>query len=284
MEVSQIYGTRWPECAGRKDMGIWTILQKTEQSLRKRIETAFSAETASSEYAEIRCEILKKIESEIRSDHSGLFFPYIRVLIELHPPSAAVYRVFFAEFLYEDSLKAEIARLLKGKDARCLEDFEIIVDLESDGEFASPDCASQPLYKIDFINLVQCESRDVPEIRLLVARGTAEQSEYRLKKERILIGRIPDVMDREGRIVRKNDVVFLDNDEDVNATVGYSHARIWWDFEEKKFFLMDESSRYGTCIVRQGRSLEVPEGNHYGIQICKGDEIYCGQACLRFNA
>jgi hypothetical protein len=105
-----------------------------------------------------------------------------------------------------------------------------------------------------------------------------------LKKERILIGRTPDVMDREGRIIRKNDVVFIDNDGEVNATVGYSHARIWWDFEEKKFFLMDESSRYGTCIVRQGRSMEVPEGNYCGIHLYAGDEIYCGQACLRFHA
>jgi hypothetical protein len=178
-------------------MGIWTILQKTEQNLRKRIETAFSAETASP-------------------------------------------------------------------------------------EITSPDVASQALYKTDFITPVQPGSQDVPEISLFIARGAAEQPDYRFKKERILIGRTPDVTDREGRIIRKNDVAFLDNDEDVNSTVGYSHARIWWDFEGKRFFLMDESSRYGTCIVRQGRSLEVPEGDRCGIRIYTGDEIYCGQACLRF--
>jgi hypothetical protein len=180
-------------------MGIWTILQKTEQNLRKRIETALSPETTSLE-----------------------------------------------------------------------------------GGFASPGVVSQSLFEIDFVEPDPCRSQDVPEISLLVLRGTAEPSGYRLKKERILIGRTPDVMDREGRIIRKNDVAFLDNGEDVNATVGYSHARIWWDFEEEGFFLMDESSRYGTCIVRQGRSLEVPEGSYCGIRIHAGDEIYCGQACLRF--
>ena len=185
-------------------MGIWTILQKTEQNLRKRIETAFSTETASPESVAIRREVLEEIDSGILVDSSQRFFPS------------------------------------------------------------------------------SCGSQDVPEISLFVLRGAAEQPEYRLKKERILIGRTPDVMDREGRIIRKNDVAFLDNGEDVNATVGYSHARIWWDFEEKGFFLMDESSRYGTCIVRQGRSLEVPEGNYRGIRIHAGDEIYCGQACLRF--
>jgi hypothetical protein len=264
-------------------MGIWTILQKTEQNLRKRIETAISAETTSPESASIRREVFEKIESGIISDFSGKFFPYSRILIELHPPSAALNCDFFTEFMQEDSLKTDIKQMLQCAEVRCLEDFEIIVDLKSAGESASPDAESQLLYKIDFIRPVQCGSQDVPEIRLFVVRGAAEQPDYRFKKERILIGRTPDVTDREGRIIRKNDVVFLDNDEDVNSTVGYSHARIWWDLEEKKFFLMDEASRYGTCIVRQGRSLEAPEGNYSGIRIHAGDEIYCGQACLRFH-
>jgi hypothetical protein len=185
----------------------------------------------------------------------------------------------FEELLHEDSLKADIAQLLQSENAQCLEGFEVTVALEPSGEVTSSEIAARSLCKVDFIKPARSLSPDVPEIGLVVSRGTAEQLEYRLKKERILIGRTPDVTDREGRIIRKNDVVFLDNDEEVNATVGYSHARIWWDFEEKKFYLMDESSRYGTCIVRQGRSLEVPEG---GIPIYAGDEIYCGQACLRF--
>jgi hypothetical protein len=181
-------------------MGIWAILQKTEQNLRKRFEAALGVETAIPESAAVQRELLEKVES--------------------------------------------------GRE---------------------------------FIEPVQDESRSVPEINLFIMRGSAEQTDYRLKKERILIGRTLDVMDREGRIIRKNDVVFLDNGEDVNTTVGYSHARIWWDFDQKKFFLMDEASRYGTCIVRQGRSLEVPEGYSRGIPIQAGDEIYCGQACLRFT-
>jgi hypothetical protein len=156
------------------------------------------------------------------------------------------------------------------------------VATSQEGGFAFPDSTSPSLYEFDFITPDPHGSQDVPEVRLLVLRGAAEPSDYRLKKERILIGRTSDVTDREGRIIRKNDVVFLDNGEDINATVGYSHARIWWDFEEEGFFLMDESSRYGTCIVHQGRSLEVPEGNYCGIRIHSGDEIYCGQACLSF--
>jgi hypothetical protein len=264
-------------------MGIWTILQKTEQNLRKRIETALGPETARQEIVAIRAKILEKTEAGILSDSSGMFFPYIRMFIKLHPPSVELYQEFFTEFLQEDSLKTDVMQLLQCREARCLKDFEIIVELESAGEFASPDAASQPLYKIDFVKPDPCGSQDVPEASLMVLRGAAELLDYRLTKERILIGRTPDVTDREGRIIRKNDVAFLDNGEDVNATVGYSHARIWWNFEEEGFFLMDESSRYGTCIVRRGRSLEVPEGSYGGIRIHAGDEIYCGQACLRFH-
>jgi hypothetical protein len=104
-----------------------------------------------------------------------------------------------------------------------------------------------------------------------------------MKKERILVGRLAEVMDREGRLIRKNDVAFLDNEEDVNSTVGRIHARIWFDHERKDYCIIDEASRYGTRVIREGRSIEVPGGNTRGLRLRSGDEIYFGQACLRFE-
>ena len=111
----------------------------------------------------------------------------------------------------------------------------------------------------------------------------AEQPVYRLKNDRILIGRLSEVTDREGRLVRKNDVVFLDNEDDINSTVGRIHARIWFDFEKQEFRIMDEVSRYGTRVLRDGRYLEIPGGNPRGVRLRSGDEIFCGQACVRFE-
>jgi hypothetical protein len=78
-------------------------------------------------------------------------------------------------------------------------------------------------------------------------------------------------------------VVFLDNGDDINSTVGRAHARIWFDFEKNEFFIMDEVSRFGTIIMRENRSIDVPAGNPRGIRLRSGDAIYCGQACLRFE-
>jgi hypothetical protein len=35
--------------------------------------------------------------------------------------------------------------------------------------------------------------------------------------------------------------------------------------------------------MREGRSIEVPGGNTRGVRLRSGDEIYFGQACLRFE-
>jgi hypothetical protein len=90
-------------------------------------------------------------------------------------------------------------------------------------------------------------------------------------------------LDREGRIVRRNDVVFLESDEEINCSVGRTHARIWFDSEKNEFFILDEGSRYGTRILRGGSVIEVPAGEPEGVRLQSGDEVYCGQACLRFT-
>ena len=82
---------------------------------------------------------------------------------------------------------------------------------------------------------------------------------------------------------RRNDVVFLDNGDETNSTVGRAHATVYFNREKNEFRLVDDVSRYGTRIFREGRSIEVPGGNRRGIRLRSGDEIYLGRACLRFE-
>ena len=104
-----------------------------------------------------------------------------------------------------------------------------------------------------------------------------------MKKERILVGSLSEVLDREGRMVRKNDVVFPNSGGEINSSVGYAHSRIWFDFERGEFCILDEVSRYGTRIVRDGLTIEVPSGDTSGIRLQSGDDIYFGQAGVRFE-
>ena len=263
-------------------MGIWDKLLKAEQSIRKRVENAFGDETARTPL-EIRREILQQVESRIIVDAGGSSFPYEKVIVWLQPPPGALHEVFETAFLQESSLKEDILEMLKDADARHPDRLDIAVEFREAPVPDAGDASAQSLFQLDFIKSSPPAQKEIPETRFSISKGQAEQPSYRLKKERILIGRLGEVLDREGRMVRKNDVVFLDNGDDVNSTVGRAHARIWFDSERGEFYLMDEISRFGTLIVREGRSIEVPAGNPRGIRLRSGDAIYCGQACVNFE-
>jgi hypothetical protein len=205
-------------------------------------------------------------------------FPFGKVAVRLRPPSETLSSVFEAAFIQNDSLQSNIRQKLRDSKASCPANLEISVELLSGG----PAEETAGMYELEF-GVSPPPKKEIPSIRLSVIKGSAEQMSYDLKKERILIGRLPEVLDREGRMIRRNDIVFLDNGEDINTSVGRAHSRIWFDSEKHDFRIMDEVSRYGTRIMREGRSIEVPSGNTRGVRLRSGDEIYLGQACLRFE-
>lgn len=173
--------------------------------------------------------------------------------------------------------------MLKDADIQFPPELEISVGL--DEAIASPkkELASSPLYAMEFGDSVNTAKYDIPEIVLEIIKGSAEQSVYRIKKDRLLVGCLSRVLDREGRLVRINNVVFPDTGNEINTTVGDMHARIWFDFKRQEFRVMDESSLYGTRIVRDGHMIEVPAESPRGVGLRSGDEVYFGQACLRFK-
>ena len=265
---------------GGNAMGLWDKLLKAEQNIRKRVENAFGHGMAQTPL-EVRRGILEQIEARIVIDAGGNRFPYGKVVVTLQPPTATAAEIFQTAFLQDESLKSDIVDKLKDSQAQYPNEMEISVGLRQ-----VPDAAPEqpfPLFQLDFIKPGPLRKPEIPETRLVIVKGSAESPEYMLKRERILVGRLLEVLDREGRMVRRNDVVFLDNGDDVNSTVGRAHARIWLDLEKREFRIIDEASRYGTRIIRDGRSIEIPGGNTRGIRLRSGDEIYFGQACLRFE-
>jgi hypothetical protein len=261
-------------------MGFWDKLLKAEQSIRKRVENAFGQGSAQTPL-ELRREIIEQVEARIVVDTSGSGFPYAKVAVLLQPPTEALRDVFETAFLHDGSLRSDILEKLRDAQARYPPELEVVVEVRLLPEQLT--AGASPLFQLDFVKADPSRKIEVPETKLIVVKGAAEQSDYRFRKERILVGRLAEVMDREGRLIRKNDVVFLDNEEDINTTVGRIHARIWFDPERREFRIVDEASRYGTRVIREGRSIEVPGGNSRGIRLRSGDEIYFGQACLRFE-
>jgi len=232
---------------------------------------------------EIRREILEQVESRIVVDIGGKTFPFAKIVIRLQPVTEAQCDVFETAFIQDGSLEADMRRMLKDSQARYPDDLQVVVELPVVSAPDESQPSPRPLFQLEFVKADPKRDREVPEVKVVITKGAAEQPEYRLKKERILVGRLPEVLDREGRLVRKNDLAFLDNGDDINSSIGRIHARIWFDCESHEFLIMDEVSRYGTRIIRDGRSIEVPGGNARGVRLRTGDEIYFGQACIRFE-
>jgi hypothetical protein len=262
-------------------MSIKDALQKATQNVRTRFESAVGRERAL-EPSTIRQEILDRIESRIVVETDSRVFPYGRVAIRLLPLTKAHRNAIEETLLRQGALKSDILQLLNTGQVRYPRELDILIEAREDAA-RDPKADSPPsAFEMDFVRLNNLRKQDIPETKLVILKGLTEQPEYLMKRDRILIGRSREVLDREGRMVRKNDIVFLENGEEINCSVGTAHARIWFNFEKDDFCILDEASRYGTRILRGGTAIDVPSGEPDGLPLRSGDDIYCGQACLRF--
>jgi hypothetical protein len=229
----------------------------------------------------VRQEILDQIESQIIDDAGGRVFPFEKVVVRLQPQTKTQGDAIEEVLVQKGTLKSDILQILKDAQARYPDNLEIIIEYRLSLDPDPMESSLKSIFEIDFLKRQDLHIQSVPGIKLLIMKGLAEKSEYAMNKARILIGRSPEVLDREGRMVRRNDIVFLEIDEEINGSVGHTHARILFSHEKGEFCILDEGSRYGTRILRDGTVIEVPSGDPEGIYLQTGDDIYCGQACLR---
>jgi hypothetical protein len=122
--------------------------------------------------------------------------------------------------------------------------------------------------------------RGLPEATLMVILGIATQKVYTLKAL-TRIGRTAEVLDRHGRLVRRNDLVFADQDDEVNLSVGRIQSRIEYDEDKLRFVVYDENSRHGTMVEREGQIMTAT--GQRGILLLDGDILHFGRARCRFK-
>jgi hypothetical protein len=118
--------------------------------------------------------------------------------------------------------------------------------------------------------------------KLLILTGRATQKSYAIKTNGVTyVGRTESVPDKYGRPVRRNDIVFLDIEDEINGSVGRIQARIEYKPAKDEFRVIDENSKQGTAIVRKGRTIPVDAA--LGTALKDGDEIYFGKASAEFR-
>lgn len=122
----------------------------------------------------------------------------------------------------------------------------------------------------------------VPRLKLVIVTGTAAQRAYIFTGGRIDIGRRQEVLDQHQRLIRTNQVAFLEDQADENRSVSRRHAHIAFVAREGGYRIWDDRSAHGTSVVRGGRTLAVPASAR-GTRLSSGDEIVLGHARVKIT-
>ena len=118
--------------------------------------------------------------------------------------------------------------------------------------------------------------------RLTVLKGRAEKKGYLLDRDarQIFIGRGGEVVDKHGFLMRRNNVVFDNSDDEVNSSISRRHGWLQFDEVAQSFRLYDPESKQGTRVERDGRVSKVSPG---GVTLRDGDVIHSGKGEMRFT-
>jgi hypothetical protein len=251
-------------------MRLFSEIEKTiERGFRKWTGRVFGA-AQSDELLLVHRAILEEIETKVQIASRGQrIFPYSLVtvtLISADPNRRAMYEAAFGA---EARLENDVRQALEGAGCQLPRDFAVDVKTTQSGDRA---------FEIAYGTATPAP---LAPASLVVVKGKAEAETYALSKPRTNIGRLAELTDGEARVVRRNDVVFLEGGDEANGTVSRKHAHI--QFAAGIYRIADDGSEFGTRVFRDGRSIDVPAGNRRGEKLRSGDEIHLGRACLRFQ-
>jgi hypothetical protein len=240
------------------------ILKRVEKELDERLRQVFAADRVAGEkrdFLEVYHAILEDAAAHVqRLPRGRRVFPYNEVTVELTEEHARL--------APHDELLADMREAIAREECDPPEIRLTIVP--ADGfRVRYSESTAKPASK--------------PSARLIVVHGKAERDEYSLERPRVNIGRLADVYDDQQRLTRRNEVFFPEGSDPANGTVSRAHAHIRFDSDTGEFRLFDDNSAYGTSVFRDGTLLKVPAGPGRGVVLRDADEIYFGQASVRFH-
>ena len=207
-------------------------------------------------------------------------FVYTQLTVSILLPDPALRRSYELTFIEADALSRDIRALLEDRRVELLAHLAVQVELVPE----LPPDASVRGFDVHYGSVPTNQpAEEVMEVRFTVTAGSAQQQQICLKKNRINLGRLAEVVDADQRLTRQNDVAFRDDGPSPNPSVSRAHAHLEFDAEKSVFRIFDDRSAHGTVVIRDGSLIPVPQGLSKGVALRDGDEIVLGQARLLFE-
>ncbi|MEW6208948.1 MAG: FHA domain-containing protein [Acidobacteriota bacterium] len=255
-------------------MGILDWLQQIE----KKMKGSFSPRSSLSEPMKIRQMMLDEIEDKIVPVGRGnRLFPFNSITARVFAENDEHRTNLTTFFIEGESLKDHILDRLRQAGCPAPAGLSVQVEIELRTEQAT-----DAPFEIDYQKRKKQEAPS--KACLVVLKGAATQESFMINKSTFNIGRSEEVTDkRKQKVIRRNDMVFLESGDESTHTVSRIHAHIEFDAESAEYFLFDDNSERGTRIFREGKTIPVVAGSSRGVRLKSGDEIFLGQVRVRFE-
>jgi hypothetical protein len=263
-------------------MGILDKAVELEKALLKRL----AARAGGPRHPLETCRaVLDEIEDRVEPTGRGArAFPYTHVAVTLLARTGRERATLEAVLAEPPGLEERVRERLRSRGCRDPIDVTVAVKIV---ERAPADWEARG-FAIDYRRRAGARKADQvqapPTIRLTVLAGKSSKRVHVCTGDRITIGRMREVLDKDRRVVRQNQIAFEDSSDEVNASVSREHAHIRWLKSAGEWRLYDDNSTHGTRVVRAGRTIAVPGGGGRGVRLRPGDEILVGEARLRVDS
>lgn len=216
------------------------------------------------EPVEVRVQALRKITERIQfTGRGGCYFPHAGVKLTLGDAELA--GAFLVPQFQHD--------LIEELKERGCSFTSVVVTVSVVDDESHPPCVIEYLDELPIAREGEC-----PEAHLTVIRGKSAVQIVRLGSGRIYLGRLEEVREKDGSIVRRNELPF----DESETTVSRKHAWVQFDSGSGRFRVFnDPQSDRGTHVVRNGTVTR--SDSMRGVELRGGDEIHLGNARVRFD-
>jgi hypothetical protein len=194
------------------------------------------------EIIEVHRAILDEVAHRIESLPRGrrtFGYPHLTVRVLLPDPDRR--RSYEVTFVEAGALARDITGRLADEHVEMPDRFHVDVELVEELPADVAGRGFDVAYRSEAVRTLG--SAGTPAVWIKVLSGRADRDEYSFRKTRINIGRLTDVVDAQQRLIRRNDIAFLEIAVQPNSSISRTHAHLEFD----------AASRSSVCLTTAAR-------------------------------